>query len=291
MKFEARTNTESPQFAMRRRAFLASLFSAAALGLSDRPSIGAEPTVGEGQSTPAQKSDAIRKIPMQLMTAQAQTKIREVVENTSYFRRMPQRTIECEPELFKQYVRYPELLIGIWDSMGATKVEIERIAPYEFRADDAAGTKCVCELLFGNDSVHVYYATGNYTGKLIPKPIDGRSVCVVHSRPSTSEDGRSLVTAQLDVFLKLDNFGADLVVRTIGPLVSATADQNYLETLKFLTQLSNASLNNPMGVRGLIERVRFVQPEIKEKHIAEIFLAADRESRVASVESSSVPNR
>jgi hypothetical protein len=204
---------------------------------------------------------------------------------------MPQRTIECEQELFKQFVRYPEILIGIWDSMGATKVEIERIAAYEFRADDGAGTKCVSELLFGNEAIHVYYATGNYTGKLIPKPIDGRSLCIVHSRNSVSEDGRSQVTAHLDVFLKLDSFGADLVVRTIGPLVSSTADQNYLETLKFLTQLSNASLNNPVGVRSLMERVRYVRPEVKEKFVAEVYLAADRASRVAVAQDPNVPNR
>ncbi len=54
----------------------------------------------------------------------------------------------------------------------------------------------------------------------------------------------------------------------IGPLMGATADQNYFETLKFVSQLSEASTSNPFGVRSLIERIRYVQPSVKENSSA-----------------------
>ncbi len=246
--------------------------------------LAAEPQAIDSQGTYELRQDAVRRIPMQAMTSEAQIKIQSVIDSPTYFRRMPQRTIECDGQLFKQFVRYPEILIGVWDTMGATKVQIQRTAPYLFDADDGAGTRCNSELLYGNENVHVYYSTGDYTGKLVPRKIDGRSVCIVHSASTKTEDGRQLVTAHLDVFLKLDNLGADLIVRTIGPMMGSTADQNYFETMNFLSQLSDASLNNPFGVRGLVERIRFVQPTVKEKFIGEVYLAADRAAKIASMQ-------
>jgi hypothetical protein len=259
---------------MNRRRLLqgaAILFVAPLCNVSSADSI-----VLDAQSSNSLRLDAMKRLPMASLTKEAQSKIHSVIDAATYFRRMPEKTIACDQELFKQFVRYPELLIGIWDAMGATKVQIERTAPFIFRADDAAGTRCVAELLYGDENIHIYYSTGDYTGKLFPKPIEGRSLCVVHSKKSQSADGEGQITAHFDVFLKLDSLGADLVVRTIGPLMGSTADQNYIETLKFLTQLSDASESNPFGVRSLVDRVRYVQPVVKEKFITEVYLAADR---------------
>ncbi len=184
MHFKPRIHTH--ELRPERRRFLQGLVALAAIG-SAAQTRAADPFLIDAQSTDEFKRDAFNRIPLQAMTPEAQTKIKGVVQGATYFRRMPQRSIECDQELFKQFVRYPEILVGIWDAMGATKVQVDRTAPFVFQADDGAGTKCNVELLYGNDSVHVYYSTGDYTGKLVPKKIDGRSVCVVHSAPKKQQ--------------------------------------------------------------------------------------------------------
>ena len=59
----------------------------------------------------------------------------------------------------------------------------------------------------------------------------------------------------MDVFLKVDNFGADLLTRTIGPFVGKTADYNFVETAKFISQISHVCRTNPDAAQALAERL------------------------------------
>ncbi len=264
-----------------RRRTLCSLAGAASLlALLNRP-LKADGFERDSQSSAATKSLALREIPTHLLNKEAQAKVAGVVNSCSYFRRMPEKSIECDSQIFEELVRYPEILVGMWDLMGVTRVEVQRTAPYVFHGDDNAGTRCVTELLMGNDNTHIYYATGDYTGKLVPRTLEGRSVCVIHSQSSKSADGRDLITAHMDVFLKLDNIGADIVVRTLSPLVGSTADQNYVESLKFVSQLSRASVQNPGGVKSLVDRMAKVQPPVKERFVNAVYLAYDRAENIA----------
>ncbi len=238
----------------------------------------AEPFEFDPQSAAAMRAIALRELPLHLLNNDAQTKVKNVVSATTYFRRMNDKTIECDADIFAELVRYPEILVGAWDLMGVTKVEIQRTAPYVFQGNDNAGTQCISELLFGNDSVHIYYSTGRYTGKLVPKTLDGRSVCVIYSKASTNSEGEPIVTAKMDIFLKLDNLGADLMLRTLSPLVGKTADQNYTESLRFVSQLSRACVDNPNGVENLVERMRVVSQDVQTQFIREAYLAAARAS-------------
>ena len=276
----------------RRRAlrWMANSFLAASVAvISPAIAVRAGESESDSQSSAATKAAAIADIPNHLLNNAAQAKLQGVVNSATYFRRLPPRTIQCDAELFKKLVRYPEILIGLWDLMGVTQVEVQRIAPYIFAGDDKAGTKCTVELLLGNDYVHVYYANGDYTGKLVPRKLDGRSVSVIHSRAFTDANGVDCISATMDIFVKVDNLGADLLLRTLAPLVGSTADQNYIESLKFISQLSRSSVSNPVAVRSLIERVRFVSPEVKEGFIAEVYLASDRvEQRLAQNQTGSI---
>jgi len=233
----------------------------------------------EGVSTREAKQAALREIPLQVLTPEAVNKLKPVLDSPSIFRRMPSQTIISDPEMFTFLVRYPEVLVEIWEIMGMTKVKIQRLGPYVFKGDDAAGTNCKAELVYGSDSLHIYYGVGDYEGTLTGRKLDGRSVVVIHSKPYVNQDGQSKVTAQMDVFLKLDNLGADLVAKTISPLIVRSADLNYSETLRFISQLSIAAERNPQGVDQLSRRMTKVSPEIRQKFVNTSIEAALRRAR------------
>ena len=277
----------SPKTALTRRRMLQRLaISAAAAVIGHR----AQAVRADGGASDRQTLDAaLRSIPLQALSAEARGKIQYVTDETSFYRRLPQQSIDCDPAIFRELVRYPELLIGMWDVMGATKVQVRRVAPYIFQGDDNAGTKCVAELLLGNDAIHIYYATGDYTGKLVQRKIDGASVCVVHHRTSVDPAGSPWVTAYMDVFLRIDNVGADLVVRTLAPLVAGTADQNFVESMEFISQVSRASQENPYGVRTLTQKLRMADAAVKERFAAEVFLTAERHALAQDAATAAAP--
>jgi len=216
-------------------------------------------------SSAATEANAVQRIPFQRINGQAQENLRAVVDRPSFFRRLPTQTVECDQELFLLFARYPEIIVNIWDLMGITKVEVKRVAPYVFTGQDGAGTTCRCELLYGTSDTHVYYGNGTYSGTLTARPIEGRCVCILHSSPGTNAAGRPTMTVSMDIFMKLDNIGADLVTRTLAPLVGKTADYNFVESAKFVAQLNQLCEENPLAAQQLAERLHRVDPPVRAK--------------------------
>ncbi|MCC6509721.1 MAG: hypothetical protein IT423_11470, partial [Pirellulaceae bacterium] len=136
---------------------------------------------------------------------------------------------------------------------------------YVFTGQDGAGTTCRSELLYGTSDIHVYYGNGTDSGTMAARDIDGRCVCVLHSSTATNRAGQPTITVSMDVFMKLDNFGADLLTRTLGPLVGKTADYNFVESSKFVSQLYELCRDNPIGAQQLAQRLNRVDPAVRNK--------------------------
>ncbi len=231
-----------------------------------------EPTGHEGSSSMEARQNAIRQVPMKLLNDQARQKLLPVLEDPSIFRRMPTQTIDSDPEMFTFLVRHPEILVNVWDIMGITNVTVERLTPFIFQGSDGAGTVCKAELIYGSDELHIYYGAGSYEGTLVGRELKGRCVCVLHSKAHRSSTGVAQVTGSMDVFLKLDNIGADLIAKTIGPFVGKTADANFVESAKFVSQLSLAAERNPVAVQQLAMKMNKVQPAVRDQFM---IVAAD----------------
>jgi len=234
-----------------------------------------------GNSTREARDSALRGIPFHALNAQSAAKIRGITEHSSYFRRMPSQAMECEPEMFTFMVRNPEVIVGIWDVMGITRVSLKRVSQYQHVGDDGAGTKCKMDLVFGNDSTHIYIVDGVYDGNMWPKELTGQSIIVLNHHNSKSANGTNQVSVTMDIFLKLNNLGADLVVRTLGPLVSKSADFNFTECLAFVSQVSQVAVANPAGIQGLAAKLTNVDPKIREQFVATANSVGGRSGRIA----------
>lgn len=237
---------------------------ALAIALFSTPvSVNASEPVSEGVSSRDAKAEAIRSIPFNRLSEQASQKIGEVVQRPSFYRRMPTQQIECDPQMFKFLVRRPEVMVNIWDMMGITKVTANRLNQYSFFANDGVGTTCKCDLVYGDNNIHIYVGDGVYDGSMTPRKVTGSCVCVLRSRGATAENGQSMIRGTMDVFLKLDNFGADIITRTLGPFVGKTADHNFVETAKFISQISSVCARSPTSGQVLAMKLDKVDTAVQ----------------------------
>ena len=199
------------------------------------------------------RQTAIRTIPMNKLTKQAQRKLASVVNSPSIYRRLPITTIQADPDLQTFLVRYPEIVVNIWQIMGVTKMSSKRISDFVLATDDGVGTTSKADLVYGSGDLHVYYCEGKYDGPMMLRPVKGRCVVLLKTEYFTARDGKTYSKNRLDIFLKLDNIAASVVAKTVHPLIGSTADHNFVESMKFLENLSQTAESNGPGVQRLAQ--------------------------------------
>jgi len=231
-----------------------------------------------------------QSIPWQQLNQEAREKISDVVQNPSMYRRCPSCTIAADPDFFRFLVRYPEVVVSIWQIMGVTQMSAERTAPFVLDTDDGAGTISQLELVYGNENLHIYYGTGTYQGPVFRRKMTGRCVLVLRSLYSVDGLGQSKATNEMDIFLKMDNVGTSLMAKTIQPIVGPTADQNFLDSLQFIQRLNEKTMENGPGVQHMGTRLG-IEDGVKEQFIELAGLVYERslKSQMGSIGGSRVP--
>jgi hypothetical protein len=212
---------------------------------------------------PQARADALQAIPLEELNEASREKLRPILEKPSLYRRMPVQVIGCDPDLHVFLIRYPEVIVNIWQLMEVTKVQVKRTGPYTFDATDGSGTVSKVELIYGRPDLHIFYATGYYEGPLFRNRIEGDCVVLLRS-VYAQRDGRVQVTNCLDVFVRMEKAGADILLKTLHPLMGKTADFNFVETAKFIGQVSLAAENNGPGIERLANRLENVDVAIRD---------------------------
>lgn len=248
-----------------RRRWLAICAATACGTLALRPqTAAAEARADEADTSDRARDQALSVLPLDQLTAESRRKIMAVCESPSIYRRLPQKTIDCDPELYRFLIRNPEVVVNIWQLMGVVNMVAERIGPYAWKGDDSTGTRCEAELIYGTDNLHVLYCDGYYEGSLLKRKTTGRCVLILQSGYGQDTARRPLVGSRLDVFLQLDNVGADLIARTFSPWVGKVADSNFAESCKFAAKVSQTAESNGPGMQRLADKLTNCQPEVRD---------------------------
>jgi hypothetical protein len=222
-------------------------------------------TIVKASTSRDDRVEAMREIPYDQLTAEARERIKKVVDSPSMFRRMPVNVVDCDPKMYRFLVRYPEVVVNIWQLMGITKVDTTRVGPFLINASDGVGTVTNIELVYGSQDTHVLYCEGHYEGPLFRKPLTGRCVLLLRSGYQQTEQQDWQITSRMDVFLQVDNMAVDAVTRTLHPLLGKSADLNFVQSTEFLERISTTTEENGPGMRRLAERLDKVQPEIRQE--------------------------
>ena len=211
------------------------------------------------------REDAIRAIPFERLNDKDTTQIRSIVTKPTIYRRLPAHKMRCDPKLYVFLVRNPEVVVGIWDIMGATQIDLARTGPFTHTATDGAGTSSDIELVYGTQGLHIYYGDGLYEGTMLKDGLRGRAVLVLRSQYQRDRQGRPVVTSVLDLFLDLDNVTVDAIAKTFHPVVGHFADLNFRETADFVSRLSDAANQNGEAIQRLASRLTKVTPDVRRE--------------------------
>lgn len=217
----------------------------------------------EASTSEEDRLAAVKAIPFDKLREDVKAKLLGVVDKPSLYRRLPDQQIECNPDLFVFFVRYPEVIINIWDLLGISNVQIKRTATYEFSVTDGAGTETSAELVYGTKNLHLIYAEGAYEGPVLKRKVAGRCVLLLQSNYAMGENKRHQIANRLDAFVSIDNTGAEMVAKTLHPVMGPVADHNFAQTAQFLGRMSQAAEVNGDGISQWANQLQLIDPKTR----------------------------
>ena len=235
----------------------------------------------EASTSDAARYDAIRSIPFERLTPEDRAKLTSVLSNVSVFRRMPVKVVDCDPDMYLFLVRHPDVVVNIWEVLKLSKLQLRQTGENQFQITESSGTMASIRFVYQSYDTHVVYCEGTYDGPLLPRPVKGHGVLVLRSGYVRETNGRYYVTSRLDSFLAIEPAGAELLTKTVSPLIGKTADNNFTQTVAFVGSLSHTAEVNDRGVRRLATQLTGVQPEVRAR-LAELASAVSKKSLAAA---------
>ncbi len=238
----------------------------------------------DATSNRAACDDAVRAIPWKQMSPASRQTAQSVIENTSIYRRLPTRIIDCDPDLFTFLLQHPEIVIDVWRVMGISQVALNKAPDGTYHGTDGAGTTGTVRYLFCNwgqsaHNVAVVYADGGYKGPPFVVPLKAQSIMLLRSSAVRETNGRHYVTVRIDSFVRVEQLAVELVAKTVQPWIAKTADQNFIETLSFVSNFSRTAEKNPQGMRRLAYRLDGLDEPTRNELVSLCFRTAERYSQ------------
>lgn len=260
-------------------ARLAPLLTALLLAMKPVPVDAAGPM--DATTSEAAKREAEQAIPWRELDLHQRRLVQHVIRNTSIYRRLPTRVFPCDPEVFTFLAQHPDVVVDTWNVLGISKLKLDRATGEEFRVVDGMGSTGNLKYLFTHWSpdarnLAVAYAEGTYDGKPLTRPVKAQCILLLRSGSTVETDGRTFVTARLDTFIYIDRAGVELIAKTIQPILGATADHNFVETMKFTGNVSRTAQHNPEGMERLASQLPKIDATTRGELIAVCRRAADR---------------
>ena len=232
-----------------------------------------------GTSDERAQQDARRQIPYNKLSADARRKADAVLSSVTLYRRLPTQVIRCDPDLYHFMTTRPDVTVNIWQVLDLSNIRLSRTGETTFHADDSAGTQSDMQFLYATRDTLLIYAVGTYQGPLFLSPLRGGALLLLKTGYIREPGGNYYVTARLDAFFRVDSFGADLVARTLQPLVNDNADKNFREAAAFLRNLSRAAEVDPNYMERLSRKLTNVSQSDRERFAELAQQASQRAAR------------
>jgi len=219
----------------------------------------------EGTSSAAARRSVLQSIPIDKLDADSRAKVNSVLTNAGIYRRLPIRTVSCDPDLYLFLVRHPDVVVNIWEILGVAQLQLRQTDIDTFRITETEGTVASLEYLYHSPELQIVYGKWTYTGPLLARKINGHCLAILKSSYAKQPSGKYYITARLDGFLSVDSGGLDLLARTLQPLMVQNVDNNFIQTVAFLGSMSKTAEVNPEGMKRLANRLGHVQPQTRQQ--------------------------
>ncbi|MEN6459496.1 MAG: hypothetical protein ABFC63_11265 [Thermoguttaceae bacterium] len=217
----------------------------------------------EASTSDRARQDAIRGIPLEKLAEADRAKVRAVLTNISIFRRLPTKVIDCDPNMYLFVLQHPDVVVNTWEVLKASRLQLRQTGDGQFSIAEQSGAAGDVSFVYRSPDTHVVYVDGVYDGPLLARPIQGRGVLVLKTAYVRQTNHRCYIASRLDLFLNVAPAGAELLTKTIAPLIGQTADSNFLLTAGFVASLSRTAEVNPGKVQMLATKLHRVSPKVR----------------------------
>jgi hypothetical protein len=238
----------------------------------------------DANTSDSARKDAVKSIPLGKLAPADQAKVRSVLSSVSVFRRMPVKVIDCDPDLYLFLVRHPDVVTSIWEVFKISRLQLRQVGENQFRLFEPAGATASIESIYRSHDIHVFYGEGTYEGPLLTRPVKGRGVLILKTGYVREPNGRYYITSRLDSLLSVEPFGAELLAKTVSPLIGKTVDNNFVQTVAFVSSLSRTAELNRRNVLRLASKLEQVQPDVR-RQFAEVAGKIEEKSAAVREES------
>ena len=250
-----------------------------------------QPNPYKGTTSREARESALACIPLDKLDDKAKAKVDSVLSETSIFRRLPIRVVQCDPDMYLFLVRHPDVVVDIWRVMGICQLAVRQVDENTFTVVDKTGTRGTAEFLHSSPTTHIIYTEGAFEGAPLTIPARGRTLLVLKSGYVLEPDGRYYVTSRLDAFVRIEHGGVELLTKTFQPVVGRVADINFLQTAGFLGSLSRTAEVNSPGMERLADRLTRVQPEVRERFLQLSMQVSERAAQLTESDGSDMVAR
>jgi len=213
------------------------------------------------------KAKALRSLPYKNLAPIDRQKVDSVLKDLAAFRHLPVRVTSCDPELYDFMSSNPDVVVGIWRTLKLTQLQVKRLNENTFQIKEADGSLAMIQIIYKSPEQMLVYGEGMYSGSLMINPVRGRFLLSLRSSFLREVNDKYFVTANCDVFVRVESTAADLIVKTLHPLFGSVADNNFTQTIAFLGSLSKTAEMNCAGVQRLAMSLKDVPQTSRHKLI------------------------
>jgi hypothetical protein len=191
--------------------------------------------------------------------------------------------------LYLFLVRHPDVVVSMWETLKLSNLQLRQTGPKSFKIVEADGTTGTIEYLHSTHDMQIVYVEGSYKGGLIAKTTKGSGLVILRSGYVREPDGRYYITNRLDAFLSVEPGAVEVVTKTLQPVMTRVAENNFTQTLAFIGSLSRTCEVNPGGVERLAGRLQHLQPEVQQEMVKLAGGVAERAPKAAATSKTAPP--
>lgn len=213
-------------------------------------------------------SGALAAKPSPILPAQIpageRTRLQGLADAASVSARAAGDPFLARPDVFEFLLDHPEFATHVTRALKLARYRIWRGPEGGLWLDDGWGVVGQFSVVYAAAGTRVAYAHGQYQSGLLPS-IRGQAVVVIEYGLSPTADQRSLISAAVTGFVKLDSRIVALAGMLAGSVATAKAEKEAKRLVKLFAKASRAIEDNPAHVHEAVRQRPDVPPaELEE---------------------------
>ncbi|MDR3182734.1 MAG: hypothetical protein LBT89_07430 [Planctomycetaceae bacterium] len=245
-------------------------FAAFPVAAQERQKTANKPNTVSKQNVPIpamqlEMRESLKRLPWDQLSVSDKLKIKKVVTRMPMFRKMPAQTVYADPEVYSFMLQHPDTVIAFWQHLGATQLSLRELKKDKYQVKETSGTEAVAEILYRSRDLCIVYAKGEYHGPFLAKPCTGEVLLFLRSKAARDQGGEPMIVCELDTVVALDNLGADMLAKMFYTSLGKIADDNFAQTVAFVSHFSKTAAKQPEGLKSTAKAVRSIRQDVAEE--------------------------